>query len=117
MYWATFSDGWMPNGTIQVAGLDGANEAQLIQLDGEPLSISLAPLVDSGEATVGRLCWMQRSITSLSTVSTELRCARLSADGRSVIVSEKVRQFLPQNEPSWGLTHHQGTILWVDATR
>ncbi|CAL8078363.1 unnamed protein product [Calicophoron daubneyi] len=117
LYWAMFADGWMPNGTIQVASMTGENEKQVIQLSGEPLALSLSPLVENSGASTGRLCWIQRSITNTFALITELYCGRLSADGRSLLMQERVRQYRASEEPSWGLIHHGNTVLWTDATR
>ncbi|TPP61215.1 Tenascin [Fasciola gigantica] len=117
LYWASFTDGWMPNGTIQVADMTGENEGQLIQLNGEPLALSISPSTESSGSSAGRLCWIQRSITNVFALATELYCARLSPDGRQVIIQERLRQFSPTEEPSWGMVHHRGTVLWTDATR
>ncbi|KAA3681693.1 uncharacterized protein DEA37_0005493 [Paragonimus westermani] len=117
LYWATFTDGWMPNGTIQVASMNGQNEKQLIQLDGEPLALSLSPSYDNTDNSAGRLCWIQRSITNMFALATEMHCARLSADGRQILMKERLRQFNPTEEPSWGMVHHRGTVLWTDASR
>ncbi|OON13660.1 immunoglobulin domain protein [Opisthorchis viverrini] len=116
LYWAAFTDGWMPNGTIQVASMAGENERQLLQLNGEPLALSLSPSYDDMDKSAGRLCWIQRSITNVFALATEMHCARLSEDGRSVIMQERLRQFNPTEEPSWGLVHHRGTVLWTDAS-
>ncbi|TGZ59725.1 hypothetical protein CRM22_008913 [Opisthorchis felineus] len=117
LYWAAFTDGWMPNGTIQVASMAGENERQLLQLNGEPLALSLSPSYDDMDKSAGRLCWIQRSITNVFALATEMHCARLSEDGRSVIMQERLRQFNPTEEPSWGLVHHRGTVLWTDASK
>ncbi|KAF7259779.1 hypothetical protein EG68_03040 [Paragonimus skrjabini miyazakii] len=117
LYWATFTDGWMPNGTIQVASMNGQNEKQLIQLDGEPLALSLSPSYDNTDNSAGRLCWIQRSITNMFALATEMHCARLSVDGRQILMKERLRQFNPTEEPSWGMVHHRGTVLWTDASR
>ncbi|VDP73055.1 unnamed protein product [Echinostoma caproni] len=117
LYWASFTDGWMPNGTIQVSDMTGENEGQLIQLNGEPLALSISPSMENSGSSAGRLCWIQRSITNVFALATELHCARLSSDGRQVITQERLRQFSPTEEPSWGMVHHRSTVLWTDATR
>lgn len=117
LYWASFTDGWMPNGTIQVCDTTGENEGQLIQLNGEPLALSISPSTENSGSSAGRLCWIQRSITNVFLLATELHCARLSPDGRQVITQERLRQFSPTEEPSWGMVHHRGTVLWTDAIR
>ncbi|CAH8482977.1 unnamed protein product [Schistosoma haematobium] len=83
MYWAIYTDGWRPNGTIQVASMSGENEEQLLQLTGEPLAISISPATPVNGNSAGKLCWMQRSSKGMFGLVTELHCARL---GQTVLL-------------------------------
>ncbi|CAH8829880.1 unnamed protein product [Trichobilharzia szidati] len=117
MYWAIYTDGWRPNGTIQVASMSGENEEQLLQLTGEPLAISISPSTPVNGNSAGKLCWMQRSTKGMYGLVTELHCARLGQTGREILTNERLREFNPSEEPSFGMTQHKGTLLWTDATR
>ncbi|KAK4473632.1 hypothetical protein MN116_002984, partial [Schistosoma mekongi] len=117
MYWAIYTDGWRPNGTIQVASMSGENEEQLLQLIGEPLAISISPSTLVNGNSAGKLCWMQRSSKGMYGLVTELHCARLSQTGRGILTNERIREFNPSEEPSFGMTQYKGTLLWTDATK
>lgn len=117
MYWAMYTDGWRPNGTIQVASMSGENEEQLLQLTGEPLAISISPATPVNGNSAGKLCWMQRSSKGMFGLVTELHCARLGQTGREILTNEKIREFSPSEEPSFGMTQYKGTLLWTDATK
>ncbi|CAH8484675.1 unnamed protein product [Schistosoma rodhaini] len=117
MYWAIYTDGWRPNGTIQVASMSGENEEQLLQLTGEPLAISISPATPVNGNSAGKLCWMQRSSKGMFGLVTELHCARLGQTGREILTNEKIREFSPSEEPSFGMTQYKGTLLWTDATK
>ncbi|CAH8480489.1 unnamed protein product [Schistosoma curassoni] len=117
MYWAIYTDGWRPNGTIQVASMSGENEEQLLQLTGEPLAISISPATPVNGNSAGKLCWMQRSSKGMFGLVTELHCARLGQTGREILTNEKIREFSPSEEPSFGMTQYKGTLLWTDASK
>ncbi|KAH8850485.1 Stabilin-1, partial [Schistosoma japonicum] len=117
MYWAIYTDGWRPNGTIQVASMSGENEEQLLQLIGEPLAISISPSTLVNGNSAGKLCWMQRSSKGMYGLVTELHCARLSQTGRGILTNERIKEFSPSEEPSFGMTQYKGTLLWTDATK
>nr|AAW25641.1 SJCHGC03981 protein [Schistosoma japonicum] len=48
---------------------------------------------------------------------TELHCARLSQTGRGILTNERIKEFSPSEEPSFGMTQYKGTLLWTDATK
>ncbi|CAH8484679.1 unnamed protein product [Heterobilharzia americana] len=117
MYWAIYTDGWRPNGTIQVASMSGENEEQLLQLTGEPLAISISPSTPVNGNSAGKLCWMQRSTKGMYGLITELHCARLGQTGREILTNERIKEFNPSEEPSFGMTQYKGSLLWTDATK
>ncbi|VEL37888.1 unnamed protein product [Protopolystoma xenopodis] len=117
-----------------VAHMTGEQEAPLIQLEGgRPLSLSFSLYSDdsvsmangldnterdltSGHPSAGRLCWFQQAVNSVIR-NTELHCARLNIDGRSILESQLVRRFSPSEEPSYGLVQMRDSIIWPSSDR
>lgn len=95
--------------------MSGVNEQQLIQLSGEPMTISLYPNTHPGTYSAGRLCWMERSMKGFYGFVTQLFCAKLSSNGRQIIQQEKVREFSNADQPSWAMSQHTGSLFWSDA--
>lgn len=104
---------------IKVASMtDPEKVTELTRLAGAPIAISLAVTDDlaGNGRTAGRLCWLQRhQLVPYS--RTEIHCAQLASDGRSVYSKRLLRSFDANEEPSCGLIQDDYTILWTNLYR